>query len=143
MVEKLTWDYVYGCDPVPQQTSEFNKLHEYYEALNEGRLMTTKCDACGQVLWPPRTVCPECMSGRLSWTQLPDEGEIIVFTVQESGAFPGFTLPLIFAYLQFGPVRFIGKIIGAEPEELAPGKKVRLQPEKQEDGRILPAFRLI
>lgn len=143
MAEKLTWDYVFACDPVPQQTPEFNKLHRYYENLQAGLLATTKCEKCNEAYWPPRTVCPKCMSDQLVWTELPEEGEIIVVTVQESGAFPGFKAPLIFAMLKFGNLQFIGKIIDVDPKNLEPGKKVRLIIEKQEDGRVLPAFTLI
>ena len=143
MAERLNWDYVYSCDPVPQQTPEFNKLHQYYENLHLERLTTTKCTECGETSWPPRTVCPKCMSDELAWVDLPEEGSIIVITVQESGAFPGFKTPLIFAMLQFGDVQFIGKLLDVDIAQLAPGKKVRLKTEKQADGRILPAFTLV
>lgn len=143
MAEKLTWDYVFAFDPVPQQTPEFNKLHQYYENLQAGRLSTTKCANCGKISWPPRTVCPECMSDELYFEDLPEKGEIIVVTVQEGGAFPGFKPPLIFALLQFGEVRFIGKLLDVDPNQLAPGRKVRLNVEKQEDGRVLQAFTLV
>ncbi|WP_206809241.1 Zn-ribbon domain-containing OB-fold protein [Paradesulfitobacterium ferrireducens] len=142
MAERLIWDYVYAYDPVPQQTPEFNKLHKYYENLHLERLTTTKCTKCEKISWPPRSVCPECMSDEMSWVDLPEEGSIIVVTVQESGAFPGFQAPLIFAMLQFGDIRFIGKLIDVELSQLAPGKKVRLKVETQYDGRVLPAFTL-
>jgi len=143
MAERLTWEYVYSCDPIPQQTPEFNKLHQYYENLHLGRLTTTKCRKCEKVSWPPRTVCPVCMSDELSWVDLPDEGSIVVVSVQEGGAFPGFVAPLVFAMLQFGDVKFMAKLIDVDIAQLAPGKKVRFKPEKQYDGRILPAFTLV
>ena len=143
MAERLTFDYVFMCDPVPQQKPEFNKLSRYYENLKAGRLTTTQCNHCGKVAWPPRTVCPECLSDQLSFIDLPEEGEIIVVTIQEGGAFPGFPPPLAFAYLQFGEVRFIGKLHDVDMSELAPGKKVRLKVEQQADGRVLPAFTLV
>ncbi len=142
MAQKLAFDYVFACDPVPQQTPEFNKLYQYYENLKAGRLTTTQCTTCGKVSWPPRTVCPKCMSDQLSLVDLPTEGEIIVVTIQQGGAFPGFPPPLAFALLQFGELRFIGKLLDVDPAELGPGKKVRLQVEEQEDGRVLPAFTL-
>ena len=140
MAEKLAWDYVYAFDPVPQQTEEFNKLSQYYKNLKAGRLTSTRCEECGEISWPPRTVCPNCMSDRLAWTDLPEEGEIVVATAQESGAFPGFKAPLIFGMLDFGVVRFIGKLVDIDPAQLAPGTKVRLKVETEEDGRVLPAF---
>ncbi|MHB1407099.1 MAG: Zn-ribbon domain-containing OB-fold protein [Desulfitobacteriaceae bacterium] len=142
MAQRLTWDYVFAFDPVPQQAPEFNKLHRYYQNLQDGRLTTTECAKCGKVYWPPRTVCPECFSNELSFVELPEIGEIIVVTLQEGGAFPGFPPPLAFALLQFGPLRFIGKLVDVDPAQVGPGKKVRLKVEQQEDGRVLPAFTL-
>ena len=143
MAEKLQWDYVFSCDPIPQQIPKFNKLSKYYENMHAGKLTTTQCTKCGKTTWPPRSVCPVCMSDEMAWIDLPEEGTIVVISIQDGGAFPGFVAPLIFAMLKFGDVSFMAKIIDVDRAQLAPGKKVRFKPEVQYDGRILPAFTLV
>ncbi|MFB6353998.1 MAG: zinc ribbon domain-containing protein, partial [Halobacteriales archaeon] len=38
------------------QTAEHTGIHEFYENLRDGRLTTTECDDCGELLFPPRIV---------------------------------------------------------------------------------------
>jgi len=141
MIKKPVWEYLNTYDLIPQQTKETNKLYQYYDNLKAGKLTTTKCDDCGLAIWPPRTVCPKCMSDKLSWVEAPEEGEILLVTVQENGVLPGFKAPLIFAVIRFGDIRITGKIIDvADPASVAPGQKVCLKVEEQYDGRVLPAF---
>jgi hypothetical protein len=65
------------CSP---QTEEFTRISRFFDELKKGRLMTTRCKACGALNWPPRVVCPDCVSDRLEWVELPRTGRLWAFT---------------------------------------------------------------
>lgn len=46
-------------------------------AAAEGRFMLQKCNACGQVCYPAREVCPKCWSMDLPWTDMPEGGMLV------------------------------------------------------------------
>ena len=46
--------YFRATDPFPLESADHTKLHEFYARLGEGRLVTTRCAACGTTAWPPR-----------------------------------------------------------------------------------------
>lgn len=141
LIKEVKWDYSYTLDTIPQQGKEHNKLYLFYDNLRGGKLTTTQCRDCAKTSWPPRTVCSECLSGNLEWVNLPDTGKILYFTVQVSGAPPGYELPLIFAAIELTPeIRFIGRIIEADPEQLKVGQTVKVKAIPVPGGRVLPAF---
>lgn len=143
MIEAVPWEYLYTMDPIPQQGPEHNRVYPFFENLRAGKLTTTRCRQCGARAWPPRTVCPACLSAELEWVELPKRGRLAAVTVQTSGAPPGFPLPMIFAAVELAPdIRFIGRILADEPEEVRPGVTVELAVQEVPGGRVLPAFRL-
>ncbi|TAK34614.1 MAG: Zn-ribbon domain-containing OB-fold protein [Chloroflexota bacterium] len=144
MAEAPAVTYYSTLDLFPQQTAEHNKLYEFYDNLRKGVLTTSKCNACGYVAWPPRTICPECLSDQLHWTELPTRGKIDVFTVQWAGMPPGFEVPLILAIvvLPGGPT-FLSRIVETLPEEVKDGCAVELVVLPVDRERVTYAFRLI
>jgi uncharacterized OB-fold protein len=139
--------YFRAIDPFPLESSEHNKLHEFYARLAEGRLATTRCTGCGWTAWPPRGFCPECTGDRFEWVDLPREGEVHAFTAQEAGLPAGFDGPRVFAVVKVGGHRIFTVLVGADPAAVAIGQRVRLEPLRVADDpkgapRWLPAFRV-
>ena len=137
--------YFRATDPFPLEAPEQTKLHEFYARLAEGRLVTTRCAGCGEIAWPPRGFCPACGSDAFDWSDLPSEGVIHAFTVQEAGLPPGFDGPRVFAIVRVGGHRIFSIIVGTEPGTVAIGQRVRLTPLRVADDskgatRWLPAF---
>ena len=137
--------YFRAVDPFPLEGSEHNKLHEFYTRLAAGRLSTTSCAGCGRAAWPPRAFCPECGSDRFDWVDLPGDGTIHAFTVQDTGLPAGFAGPRVFAIVKVGGHRIFSIVTGADPATLAVGQRVRFAPMKIADepsgrARWLPAF---
>lgn len=46
----------------------------------EGRFALQVCDACATVQYPPRQLCGACLSGALTWRDLPDGGALLAET---------------------------------------------------------------
>ena len=134
--------YSATMDVFPQQTKQYNQLYPFYDGLRENRFTTTKCKKCGKIKWPPRTICPECISDDLEWVDLPTTGTIEIFTVEEVGVPMGFDSPLIHALVRLDGMdfTFFSRIVGADPEKLQEGAKVALKVLEIDRGRISFAF---
>jgi uncharacterized protein len=125
--------YFRALDPLPLQSPEHSKLHGFYSRLAEGRLTTTRCTGCGRLDWPPRAFCPECASDAFEWVDLPSDGTVHGFTVQETGVPAGFTGPLVFAIVKVGGLRIFAPILTREPAALVVGARVRFAPVRVAD----------
>ena len=76
---------------------------------------------------------------------LPGEGTIHAFTVQEAGLPAGFDGPRVFAILKVGGHRVFAALVNADMAALGIGQRVRLAPLRVADdpkgnARWLPAF---
>lgn len=56
-------------------------IESFYRFVKEGKLMGARCGKCGQLLVPPRPMCPNCLSKVLSWEELPKRGELLTYTI--------------------------------------------------------------
>ncbi|MFC2002250.1 Zn-ribbon domain-containing OB-fold protein [Chloroflexota bacterium] len=52
------------------------------------RLVAQKCKDCGQIIFPPRMLCPECGSSGMEDYPLSGKGEIYTYTVISKGGGP-------------------------------------------------------
>jgi len=111
------------------QTAEYTGIAPFYERLAEGRLSTTRCADCGEVHFPPRVVCPGCLSDDLAYVDLPDRGELFAFTEVRAGGPVGFEddVPFVVAIVDLGDVRLSTRIDDARGEDLAIGDPVELK----------------
>jgi uncharacterized OB-fold protein len=121
-------------------TLKFNipisKTSRFWDALGEGKFVTTKCEDCGNVSFPPQADCPRCMSADSKWVELGTDAELLTFT-----------------FVQITPTSFvdhdpyvvgIGKlkeglnvlawVEGADPAKLKPGDRLRIESRKDSEG---------
>jgi len=117
-------------DMWPIEAKEFNRIHEFYENLREGKFTTTECKKCGHVSYPPRVICPGCYSDELEWIELPKKGKVIVVVEKWGGVPICYEPPLIDAWIDLGensPVKHIlSRMINCPPETLKEGDGVQL-----------------
>jgi hypothetical protein len=140
--------YFRAIDPFPLESAGHTKLHEFYTRLAQGRLATTRCIACGTRAWPPRGFCGECASDELEWIDLPTDGLVHAFTVQETGLPAGFEGPRVFAIVKLDGLRIFTILRDADPASVTVGQRVRLAPmrvadDPKGDARWLPAFEVV
>lgn len=111
------------------QTPEDTAIHEFYEHLRAGELATTTCADCEAVHFPPRIVCPECLSDDLAYVTLPERGELFAFSEVRAGAPLGMEddVPFTIAIVDLGDVRLSARIDGASSEALEIGDPVELR----------------
>lgn len=138
-------EYLRAVDPFPLQGEKSTRLFPFYAALRQGRFITTSCAECGQRHWPPRVVCPVCLSNSLEWVELPRQGRIHAFTIQETGVPPGFPRPIIFAVIDLDGLRIFTRLVDCDPSLVRRGLRVELRPssvtpDPQGEERSLPTF---
>lgn len=141
-------EYLRAADPYPLQGDKSTRLSSFYRALRQGILLTTFCGHCQQRHWPPRVVCPGCLSSQLAWIELPRQGKIHAFTIQETGVPPGFPRPLIFAVVDLAGLRVFTRLVDTDPPTVQRGLPVALRPslvspDPQGEERYLPTFTIV
>ncbi len=53
-----------------------NWMEAFYDGLKEGKIMGSKCPACGRVSLPPRMICERCFVKADEWVELPATGTV-------------------------------------------------------------------
>jgi hypothetical protein len=130
-------------DFYPLEDEKNTRVSQFFKNLKEGRLTTTKCKKCNKVLWPPRIVCPNCLSEGLEWIDLGTEGELYAFTEMRLGAPLGFCqdVPFCIGIVKIGGLLISGRIDNATYDSLKIGDKVGLKVVELEDGRVFYRFK--
>ncbi len=129
-------------DFYPLQDEKHTRISQFFKNLREGRLTTTKCKKCGKLLWPPRIVCPECLSESLEWVDLGVEGELYAFTEIRLGAPLGFVedVPFCVGIVRIGGLLISSRIDDAGYEDLKIGDKASLKIVELPDNRVFYRF---
>ena len=65
------------CPYVPVTTA-FSQ--PFWDSLVANRFITTKCLSCNKLSFPPRPVCPVCLSKDYAWTALSGRGRLYTRT---------------------------------------------------------------
>ncbi|MGD8565410.1 MAG: Zn-ribbon domain-containing OB-fold protein [Candidatus Bathyarchaeota archaeon] len=135
----------YMLDFYPLEDEKNTRINQFFKNLKNGHLTTTKCKECSKLLWPPRIVCPNCMSDNLEWVDLGVEGELYAFTVMRAGAPLGFErdVPFCIGMVKIKGLLLSARIDEAKYEDLAIGDKVKLKIVQLEDDRVFFRFRKI
>ena len=138
MMERLPEVRMLGPRPFAPRVSGFTQ--PFWKALDEGRLLSTRCKACGHGSFPPRTLCRACWSTSLEWVELPSTGQLYSFTrihvaPQAFSADAPYAIGII--DLEAGP-RLMCRLIGEiRPEDMA--ASMRMLVLRYDDGPLFGA----
>lgn len=126
--------------PIPQITPE---LRPFFDAARQGQLAVQKCNSCGTLRFPPRRMCPDCLSNEASWTTVSGQGEVYSFIIMHRVYHPAFAtqVPYVVAIvkLQEG-AKITSNLIGIDPHRVKCGMPVKAVFEKLNDEVTLPMF---
>ncbi len=127
---------LYNTDPIIIKSHyEMDYIHSYaqdspfFAGLANGKLLGSRCTKCGYTYATPRAHCMEC-GEKTDWTELPLEAEVHTFTVCHFGgeAFLDQTpFTLILAAFEGAQTLFMSRLIGAGPDEVKIGMKIKAQ----------------
>ena len=62
-----------------QETRDYT-AESFNEYLKQGKLMGTRCTACGTLSAEPRPMCPACHSADVEWHEFSGKGTLTTFT---------------------------------------------------------------
>jgi uncharacterized protein len=112
---------------------------KYWDELAHGRLSFQRCAECGIAVFPPRVLCPRCLSDRLDWRTSGGSGTVYCCTFARGDQ--GRMVPLAMVVTDEGFV-VPTRIVGAGCESAAIGSRVRLAVEEIDD-RAQPTFQVV
>ena len=121
----------------PDPTTNLETEH-YWAAAKEGKLLVKRCNACGEVHYYPREICPHCGSTDTEWREASGKGTIYSFSVMRRAE-----IPYVIAYVTLDEgVTMMSNIVDADFDAIAIGKAVEVTFRETEGGMALPVFRL-
>jgi uncharacterized protein len=119
----------------PPRVTEFTR--PFWDALEEGVMRTTRCDECGHMTFPPKPLCPNCWTKRVSWVDLAGRG--VLYTYTEVSAAPATfadEAPYVLGLVDLDEgVRCLSRVL-APWVELRPGLRVRLSVRQTQPVRL-------
>ncbi|EZQ06699.1 3-hydroxybutyryl-CoA epimerase [Candidatus Acidianus copahuensis] len=57
------------------------KIGKFFEGLKQDKVLATKCPKCEEIYFPPQDDCPKCKISGLEWIEMPEEGELLSYSV--------------------------------------------------------------
>ena len=57
----------------------FNDI-SYERFLSEDKLMGSRCQKCGILSVPPRSICTKCYGSEMEWVEVKEKGKLAAFT---------------------------------------------------------------
>jgi uncharacterized OB-fold protein len=125
---------LFNTDPIiVKHHYEIDYLHSYaqdspfFAGLANKKLLGSRCTTCGYSYATPRSHCMECGSAT-DWFELPQQGRVHTYTTCHFGgeAFLKETpFTLILVEFAGADTLFLSRLVGAEPEEVTIGMKVK------------------
>jgi uncharacterized OB-fold protein len=126
--------------PIPRPAPE---SLPYWQAAQEHILKVPKCDDCAHYWFPPSLSCPECLSTKVTWTEVSGRGKIFSFVVYDRVYRPAFEadVPYIVGLIELdeGP-RILSNVIGITPEDVRCEMAVNVVFDDITDEVSLPKF---
>ena len=119
-----------------------SRTRGFWDALGEGRFVTTRCSACGNVSFPPQADCPRCMSDRFEWVDLGREARLVTYTyVQVTPASFVNDDPYIIAIGEFeNGVKVLARLLGVSLEKAKVGMKLTVEARRSNEGNPYYVF---
>lgn len=115
----------------------------YFDALERKSLMYQACSECASNVWPPRGVCPYCLSDKLQWRESSGHGEVYSCSTVHHAPFALWDdkVPYSLGIIHLAEDYYLFSEIVAEPDAVRIGLPVRCEVHRDESlGVSLPRF---
>ena len=114
----------------------------FWSALEDGTLLVSVCDACGNRWLPPLATCPRCASRHITSAPAASTGQLYSWTVIHMAADPAYAAetPYTVALVQLDDgTRLYGRVVGVSHDDLRDGLPLRVNVVRDRD-RVLWQF---
>ena len=127
--------------PLPKRNGD---TRAFWEGCRQHELQFQQCRDCGQIRWPPATLCPHCHSTETSPLISKGQGRVYTFAVYHIAFHPGFAdeLPYTVAVvaLDEGP-HLLTNIVDCRPDAVQCDMPVEVVWDDIDEEISLPKFR--
>ena len=127
--------------PLPE-INEVSRV--FWEAAKNHKLLYQRCDKCGDNVFYPKKICPNCFSSALQWIEASGKGTVYSYTACYRNVAPGFEedAPYVVAVvdLKEGP-RMLTHVVECDPDDIKCDMPVEVVFEDINDDISLPKFR--
>jgi uncharacterized OB-fold protein len=95
----------------------------YFEYAAKGELRMQTCANCGEVLFPPRPMCPRCQSTEFEWKLMSGRGHVWSFAVPHPPLLPDYAAlapyPVVVVELaEDRRLRLVGNLVASEEADI-------------------------
>ena len=91
-------------------------MNKFESELKTGNFVTSECNHCNRVVWPPSDYCDNCFQ-KVNWRKISKNGTIIELSKKEND---------VFCISEFeNKIRIMGKL-DAQIDMVKPGQRVKL-----------------
>ena len=115
----------------------------FWDAARRHELVLQWCATCAEHVFYPRSTCPRCGSGALTWRRSAGLGTIHTFTVARRATHRAFAdrVPYVIAIVELeeGP-HLTTEIVGVDPDAVRIGARVAVEFEDHDEVSV-PVFR--
>lgn len=137
-----------GGNEVKQVTYPRSSLDSapYWEGCRHGELRYQQCNACGEVVFHPRALCPYCMADALAWKVSAGRARIYSFSVQHVPLRPdaGSSDPRALGIAEVDEGFFMfAEFVADDLEALAIGDALEVTFDRIDDTLTLPKFKVL
>lgn len=115
----------------------------FWTAGAQGRLMISRCQACGRYQHPPLPRCPACGGEAVAPETVSGRGRVATFTVNHQAWAPGLAVPFVFAAVELAEqaeLYVFTNIVGCAPDAVRIGMPVEVVFEQLGEVVYLPMF---
>jgi uncharacterized OB-fold protein len=117
----------------------------YWQYCRQHELRLQRCSACGTVRYPPKEVCPACLSPEATWERMSGRGAVWSWIEMHQPYFQGFReeLPYVVLFVQLaeGPM-MMANLVDTDRNELRCEAPVEVAFVDATPEITLPQFRL-
>jgi len=91
--------------------TSITKTNDFIDFLEGGKVMGTRCKDCGQVFFPPRADCYQCLASNVEWFEVSGSGKLVTYSKLQFAPV-GFEddVPYSIALLDYGKYKVFGRI---------------------------------
>lgn len=113
-----------------------DKLTEFWNGLEKGKVYASKCKKCGHITFPPAADCSRCLNSGIEWVEIQGEGEVETFThiVIRPASFQSHPTYTVAVVKMNAGVKVLAWLTGSKLSDVKVGAKVRLAATQSEDG---------
>ncbi|MDA7595902.1 Zn-ribbon domain-containing OB-fold protein [Luminiphilus sp.] len=131
-----------GVRPYPPRVTSFTA--KFWQSLQHGQLVTTRCGACNALTFPPKPVCPHCWADKQEWTTISPNGVLYSYTrIHAAPAQFSQALPYEVGIVDLKEnLRVACRLVNTSKETLRLDADVELVAIQYEDGPLLAAIPL-